>query len=261
MVTEAITPFNDKGEPLSPIDAQTGVVLPIIITEGPGFGPWWNKHHAHFEHEDFMNGTPGTRAVCFSNLRYVPKGLHKRYHDKYAGTQLPYDCDEEFRITVLGNAGYVPELGVDLSGSNPEIRYLRPEERAHLQEPGMYRIERKGEYQAEIGRFLMSYAIWQDFGDTKKTRELIDKFLSIDRKQIRKNPELQQEREQLGFWLLSKAIKAAATPIEPTFERAKQNALRIGSPTCARLVVREYVAPKLRDYIDPLEERLQLVAA
>lgn len=234
-------------KPLAFTDEVTGLPLPILPLATPGEeGQRSDAHHAFYEKELFLNGTPGTRAVRFSRLQYGPRYYHNRYHSMFKGAALPENEFQEFTLTVLGFAGYVPDEAVDTSGTEPKKVVMSQAQRHHLQLPGILRTEHRKGRKAEIGQYLMSYALG---GDTEFGKDLIKEEFIMTTNSRRKR--------ELGFWLVSQAIESAVEPINPLYELAKRNkALRLDAAPCARLAVKQHVIRHVPDYFETLEERL-----
>ena len=53
-----LVPRNDLGNPMSPVEESTGVVLPIAAS----MQGWQNRHHAHFYGRQYREGSLGQRA-------------------------------------------------------------------------------------------------------------------------------------------------------------------------------------------------------
>lgn len=252
-----IIPKNALGNDLTPVETSTRVPLPIWA---PGDGKT-NRHHAHYYAHDFENGPLESRAVRFSRLQRVRKRPHKIMHDTFDGAMLPQSPEEAFVTTVLSCAGYIPDFVIELSGNTPEITETTPHHRAELQKPGVFSIERKRQHRAEVGQFLMNYAIWQDFDHVKKP--LIDQYLSINKpwEQLLAAEE-HKPKLLLGLRLIGKAIERAVSVINPEYVRARdESALRLGAPVCAWWVVKGYVSGHEPEYFDSLHERLALAYA
>ncbi len=235
--------------PLAFVDEVTRLPLPILPQAPPGNGGYRsNLHHAFYEKEKFENGTPGQRAVRFSRLQYAPRCYHNRYHMMFSGAAMPETELEEFTLTVLGIAGYIPEQAVDTSGTEPRIVTMNKEQRRRLQLPGILRPESRHGRKAEIGQFLMRYSLAEGLEDDRVVNRTKDEFLHTTDK---------TQKQKLGFWLVARAIENAVEPINPLYELARRNqALRLGAAPSARLVVKHQVKLHIPDYFETLEEHL-----
>lgn len=257
-MSDVIIPYNERGNPMSPYEAHTGVILPIYSFASREEGQRRNRHHPHFYREDYINGTLAQRAVRFSRLQLVAVGKHKSYHDKFKGTRFPDSLQEETIVTILNYAEYVPTFAVDVSGSSFEVRELSPAEKEELQKPGTFTVERQGEKRGEIGQFLMGCALLQDIpGNAKPT--LIDEFLSITPEESMTDETLRAKKLQLGVRLLNKGIGLAVDPVNVEFSEARRRrAIPIGKPVCAWLLVKQYVAGHEPRYVDTLDQKLRV---
>lgn len=248
---EVIIPKNEIGNYLAPLETSTRVPLPIWA---PGDGST-NRHHAHFYRRNFENGPPSTRAVRFSRLQAIRKDPHRRYHEAFDGALLPDSEQEAFNIAVLNCAGYIPPYVVDLSSRSFSIQELSPSMKSQLLQPGVFSMERKNRPRADIGQFLMNFAINQNFDHVRQSQ--IEEFLSITPEMAEVDPVKKERKHHLGLRLTSKAIEVAVDPVNEPFKRAKRGELlRVGAPVCAFLVVKHYVSGHETDYLETLEERL-----
>ncbi len=258
-VGEVVVSETDDGRLLTPMEASTGTPLPLLVGSEESEAWRWDKHHANFENESFMNGTPGTRAVCFSRLQHTPVWLHRRFHERFAGTPLPDGVEAEKRQTILGLAGYVPRFGIELGIHTTAIVPLSEDERRRLCQPDVFHIEKKRKSQAEIGQFLMDCAIWEDYDSVA---DKVEEFVSIKPRMARRSPELARRWYKLGMNLLNEGMERSAEPVEGYFrtaraERAMKESL-LGKKICAWLVARRHVANYAADYLRTLEFRLRL---
>lgn len=254
-MAEFIIPVSDRGSMLTPIENATRVPLPIWA---PGDGAT-NRHHAHYYRIDFENGPHNimTRAVRFSRLQEVRKGPHRWMHDAFDGALMPRSAQEAFTITVLSCAGYIPAYAVDLTDRDPEVVEMTPRMRNELKRPGVFTIESRQGRRAEIGQFLMYYALWQKFDDEEMSK--VEQFLSITPEQMMDDELARQRKLRLGLRLTGKAIEAAVDPINSEYQRARnEDALRPGAPVCAWLAVKEFVKGYEPDYFETLELKLKL---
>lgn len=242
---------------MAPIEASTGVPLPIYQSKNVRTKAK-NRHHAYFLESEYKVAGPGYRAVRFARLQKGNKGLHILYHEMVAGAEMPASDRELFNQTLLGYAGYVPQFAVDVAEGELNIVELEPSERDAMRRKNVFQIERRSAYQAEIGSFLMNYAIWQDFEIEKRIE--LERFLSIRPRHLKKKPELRPVKERLAANLLDEALDFAVEPISKTYTEAKkERALKVGMPACALALVKSYVGEYLQDYVEPLHQRLALV--
>lgn len=236
------------GNIMSPYEISTGVILPIVSREVPTGDS--NYHHAEYYATDFLNGTLGDRASRFARLQQVDMKVHRTYHKLVDGTEKANSKHREFIKTVLGRAGYVPAYGADITGGSLDIVELSKRQRKKLREPGTFVLDRCRNNQAELGNFIMNYALEQEFYDDYDVE--IERFLAIRDRHIKKNPKVQQEREELAFKLMERALEFAVEPLMGGASPIRQRAIRIGAPACAFAIVKSYVGEHFQDYIDTL---------
>lgn len=260
MVREVITPVSNNSRPMAPYERRTGVVLPIW---GEGGGET-NRHHAHF-YRVLYEKSPRPqraflRAIRFTRLQRVSKTDHQTYHDNYDGTLLPPNEKRSFMTTILNEAGYIPPWVVDVRGSSPEIVETTDEMREALRRPGVLTIERSPHRRAEIGQFLMYYALGQHLGHVKE--ELLDEFVHLTPHRIRRSEELRERKLALGMKLTNIAIGVAVDPIERAFQQARdQQALGERASICAFHEVKQFVGGHEHQYYDTLRQQIEATIA
>ncbi len=256
--SEVRIPLNDQGQMLTPVEVSTGVPLAIAPSEKYQ-GKNKNRHHTFFYAVDYINGTPGQQATRLARLQRVNKILHRHAHEHLFGTLMPATAEEEYRQTILGYAGYVPRFGINLEDGGFGIVELSQNQLNALRRRNTFSVQRGGNARAQIGQFLMNYAIWQDFGHEKQ-RE-IEEFLEIKPSLWHDDPIAQERKIKLAASLLDLALQVSVEPIKPTYEEARKNLfVKIGAPLTAAHVVKEFVKDHLVDYVDALDFRLRLDA-
>lgn len=256
MVREVITPVSSNNRLMSPYERRTGVVLPIW---GEGGGET-NRHHAHF-YRVLYEKSPRPqraflRAIRFTRLQRVSRTDHQFYHDNFDGTLLPPNEKRSFMTTILNEAGYIPPWVVDVRGSSPEITETTPEIRAALRRPGVLTIERSPHRRAEIGQFLMYYALSQHLGHVKE--ELLGEFVELTPARTRRSEELRQRKLELGMKLTNIAIGVAVDPVERHFQQARDlEALAPQASICAFHEVKQFVDGHEPQYYDTLRQQIE----
>jgi hypothetical protein len=247
-----IVPSTAQGNPMSPIELATGVPLPIVT---PKSTQEHNRHHAHFYKYMYQAGNMGQQAVRLSRLQNVPISAHHWYHHFFDGTMLPATDAEAYTITVLNQAGYIPDFGVKIANKQATISELTGEEKKKLRRPSTFTSETQADAQIRIGQFLMYYALSQDFDRTKEL--LIEEFLGITDKDMQQNEVLRARKLQLGMKLTNSAIGRAVDPINKTFQQARKSySLRKHSPPTPWEVVKRALNGHEPDYFETLENRL-----
>lgn len=256
MVREVITPVSNNNRLMAPYERRTGVVLPIW---GEGGGET-NRHHAHFYRVLYEKSPQPQRAflraIRFTRLQRVSRTDHQFYHDNFDGTQLPANAKRSFMTTILNEAGYIPPWVVDVRGSSPEVVETTAEMRAVLRRPGILTIERSPHRRAEIGQFLMDYALRQNLGHVKE--ELLEEFVGLTPARTRRSEQLRQRKFELGTKLTNIAIGVAVDPIERPFQQARdQQALSEQASVCAFHEVKQFVDGHEPRYYDTLRQHIE----
>lgn len=254
-----LVPTNLRGNPMSPVEASSGIPLPIIAAKGKSGS---NRHHVFFFEKDYVAGPLSVQAVRYSRLQKVGIRPHTRFHQVFEGTAMPETPADAYATTILSCAGYIPRFGIKIVDREVSISELTRTERNNLRKPGVFIMERRSNAQAKVGKFLMEYALSQDFSQLEQKE--VEEFLSISDVKMRKNDVLRQRKLRLGLRLTNKAIAQAVDPINSSYRTArKQHALRQNTPPTPWEVAKLQINGRERDYIKTLEARLsdQLLAA
>lgn len=256
-MAEVLIPKDNNGRDMSPVEARTGIVLPIWA---PGDG-WTNRHHAHFYKRQYMNGPRKieTRAVRYSRLQRVLLSAHngspRAYHSQFEGTAFPRDEKQSFGIVILNCAGYIPPHVVDMTGSSAEIVGATDEMKQALRQPGVLGMENKKHARKRIGQFLMAHAVSQRFDHVKQSR--IEQFLELCKPKYISDEEAQAKRLELGLRLSNIGLGVAVNPIDKTYFQARdEEALPEEAPVCAWQVAKDVVSGFEVDYLGDLEQNL-----
>ncbi len=245
---EVMVPVNAATDkPMSPVETSTSVPLPIIGKLGRN--P--NRHHAHFYGSTYSEGTDGQQSVRHSRLQRVGAYAHMQYHRKFYGTAFPETPENEYELTVLNCAGYIPNHGVRIEKNEASIARLTMEEKEALRSPNVFSQENG----PAISRFLLDYAMEQDFNEMKQLH--IEEFLDLTPDKIAHNEALQTRKLRLAERLTHKAIGIAVDPINSRYVEAKKSEmLRDGMPSSAWEVVRNQVKWKIPQYFERIEDRI-----
>lgn len=251
---EVLIPKDAEGRDMSPVEARTGVVLPIW-SRGEGKT---NRHHGHFRKQDYLNGPRKheTRAVRSSRLQTVRKGPHRGYHEQFSGTEFPRDVRQSCGIVLFNLAHYVPPYVVDMSTPTAKIIETTPEISEELRGSEVFTLEKSRKRKREIGQFIMNCSIWQDFDSVKQLH--IEQFLELTNKRKVLGEEFEEEKYQkLGSRLINIAIGLAVHPIDKTFQEARrQQAVKDDAPVCAFKLAKDFLEGRESDYFPALGERL-----
>lgn len=245
---EVMVPINaSTGRPMSPIETATSVPLPIIGK----LGRETNKHHAHFYEHTYSEGTDGQQAVRHSRLQRVGTYVHMQYHRNFHGTAFPETPENEYELTVLNCAGYIPNHGVKIEKREVSIARLSMKEKDSLRGTNVFSQEND----LTISRFLLDYALEQDFNAMMQLD--IEEFLTLTTDKITDNEVLYNRKLRLAERLTNTAIGMAVDPIYPVYAEAKKTEmLRDGMPSSAWDVVRKQVEWIIPQYFDRLEDKI-----
>ncbi len=251
-------PITPNGAPMSPIDAATGTPLPIVASFNDKQP---NRHHAHFYKWQYTGGTLALQAVRYSRLQWSGRLAHTTYHQTFDGTELPQTPEDEYCITILNCAGFLAPYGVKIENRKVTIGELTTLERKKLRRPGMIIKEQRPEAQATIGKYLMQYALVQDFSYADQFH--IEEFLGISDEAMRLYEEARDRKLWLAMRLTNRAIGLAVDPINAHYQEARKTySLRKHMPPTPWDVAKLHIAGREPDYVEALEERLtEYVAA
>jgi hypothetical protein len=243
------TPIDQWGRPLSPMETETDVPLPIISYGHRSVKP--NKHYGYYFERHYLKGPEPIRALRYSRLQRVNPYAHEVYHGHYFGTLMPSYEPTAARGVLLGSAGLVPRLGVVIRGDDTTIRELTNQERDKLRRPNVFLSEQT----RKIGNFLMRYALDQRLDHVKQSQ--IEEFLSLTPRKIAKNERLYDRKLRLGLRITNIAISVAVDPVEDEYQSARHNlALRAGTPRTAWKLAKGFVRGLEKKHFDTLEKRL-----
>jgi hypothetical protein len=244
-------PFDHHGSPLSPMESGTNVVLPILA-QVKGVP---NKHHAYFYEAHYKEGTIAERALRYSRLQAVGRRAHKAYHHQYLGTLMPENEAAAAAAVILNSAGYMANMGVHIEEDGISIEEITPPQRVALRKPKVFSIERSITHQAEIGKFLIEYALKQNFDHVKQSH--IEEFIELTPKKMAYDHELRARKLRLGMRLTNIAISMAVDPIEAEYRDAyRKRALRKYTPATAWEWAKGLIKDHENDYLETLEDRL-----
>lgn len=243
-----LVPRNDLGNPMSPVEESTGVVLPIAAS----MQGWQNRHHAHFYGRQYREGSLGQRAQRFSRLQRMGSEPHTFFHKMVEGTAFASSEEEEFKVTVLNAAGYFPNYAVRIHEDEIWIDEITEKEQKLLRRPHILTIEDDANHEDEIGRFLMEYSIKQEFPASKQND--VEEFLAITPEEIKADYSKRAHKLKLAGQLTDTAISVALGPVYPTFTEARQaKQLKKTTQPSAWDVVKGLVKGRECDYFDRLE--------
>lgn len=183
---------------------------------------WDDDHSFFFRDAEELNDEPG-KALRLSRVQYVPRWLHDRKHNVYytGGVErLPQLEADKFALTVLACGGYTSRLALDLRGDEPKLTkmsratydFVRGKKQLHPETRKDHTLGyRTAGYSLRvIGTFFADYVRKQQI-DTAVDESVIDEFL---------HTRDEENRAQLGNFIIEKAIELAVEPIEPKYRLA-----------------------------------------
>lgn len=247
---EVLVPISSKGKPMSPVEASTGIPLPIV---GPR-GRTPNRHHAFFYADDYVRGTLGQRAVRLSRIQRVGRYVHESvFHKRFDGTAFPASESQEWEIAILSLAGYVPSFGVKFKKGQPYVEQLTVKEKKRLRRPDTIIQEKPSQEQGIISEFLLKYAYENNLGASEQL--WVEEFLAIPADSPSEGELLR--KLELAEKLTNRAIDVAVSPVNLVFSQARKlRKLKVDSQNCAWRVVKEKVAGRIPKDVGLLEDKL-----
>jgi hypothetical protein len=220
------------GEEPTPVDERTGLMPLSVITyyEEPWFDIAMGKNLHHYFHprNHVLLQDIGGQALRHCRLQAVQPELHNIgpncYHSFYAGPPIPSDKAKQFAAVILAFAGYIPEQGIDFSGSSPRVVDLDHKQLADLRvmsERANFIHYKNFKFRHSAVRlFMQDYVLGQKIPEDKKLKATIENFLTT--KDVKK-------RQWLGFLILSKVIETATDPICEQYAEIYRTGLLIPS--------------------------------
>lgn len=234
---------------------ELGMMLPIIAPRLNHKSPrGWNRHHAWYYARRFLSGTDeqpateGSRVLRYTRLQTVPIAHHNRIHRKYQGGSWRPDNEfDEFKLALLGWAGYIPDEGVQVKMTHIKQVGLTRQQKVNLRHPYVFTIERHPQAAYEIGDFMMRYIMAHGLGHLVANREsLVAQYIE--------EPD-SEKRVSRALTLVRAAAAVALDPFGPVYDEAREaESLRICAPrNLARLVV-----PHVMRHVDDVPDRLHI---
>ncbi len=235
---------------------EMGMVLPFVVSEPPRPGTkGWNHHHPWCFKWRFLSAgddnmeekaTPGSRVLHFSARQTTPVSVHRRGHGRYEkGTQRPVNEFTEVKLSLLGQAGYVPAEGIEVKKGKVNRVELTSVQKELLRGPAVFTIEYNQKAVFEIGDFFMNYILKNGLEYVMKEQQSeVDQFLG-EREVV--------EGAERADKLLDTLAAVALDQFEPSYAYAlNSDSLRLHAPrTAARLVL-----PLVRQQIIDIPDRL-----
>lgn len=254
--------------PKAPLDAITGIPLPIIPLEPDvrsGGDIWTDYHHTFYNRNNPELEDPAGKALRYSRGQAIPRWLHTAYHETFAPPDLPSSVDEKFRLTVMACANMVGPLAIDFTQADPTVPVVMTrQQHADIVNPNSMHFEyahhakRAGRRRDDIGRFFASYVLETDLQECADIG-MIEEFIDTT--------DTERQAALRGI-ILENAIELSIEPIIPVASEVMQEApasMNLASPAeKLRTTVGTFFMERCYfGYHDPLVERakstLQLV--
>jgi hypothetical protein len=226
--------------PVTPTDIETGLpycfLPPPDLPPAPSAGFRNIERHADWNHQfpksDIRHSDipviTDVGGLALQNLRvqWVDYDQHhKIYNFQFAGPVQPRSNSELFKTLVMGLAGSIPEMALDLSGDEPREVGLTPSQRHELWLSGQVRpCDARSVY-----TYLFNHVFEQDV-DHIRFLEL-EEFLQTCN---------HQRKLYLGHCLAAKLVERAVEPIESVYRSAALNPL---VPVHPRDFVKRHLTP------------------
>ena len=225
----------------TPIDEATG--LPYCFAPYDGLAPVvsrgenlarladWNhqfpKAEVKYGDNPVLEGL-GKAALVSSRVQWVDYNQHHGpYNHLYVGPQQPKTQEALVTTLVMAEAGFIPEMAIDLSGEEPTEVGLTIEQRHHLWESGQVRVWDP----VSVRKYLFEYVFQQEVDHIRDSE--LDEFLHTFNL---------ERRIHLGHLLAAKIVERAVEPVDGIYRAArKQGLLSSGSASH----VRDFVKPRL----------------
>ncbi len=242
--------------------------LPLAIaktepTKGAQFSFRDYHHHFHPERHEQIQDVAGL-ALRYSRGQYMPRAIHDRYHEIFAGPQLSGDSSEKYRLCVLACAGVVPRQAIELS-TRHEYRVIDLSHDAHAELAdrrsifieGAWRKNKSGglkqgnnrEIRKSIGRFFAQYALQQDIHSVVSER-VVAEFLDAS--------TITRRRKELGNFILKEVLDTTIEEISPVHIAAQAEGLVSGQNNRQpRKVIRSFFTTEFfPDYYGQIVQKL-----
>jgi len=201
-------------ELVTPVDELSGLPLPIAPTEyilpqeSPNFADW--HHHFHpASHEDMKS--IGGIAIRNCRVQLVARRDHNEgpssYHRFYSGPPIPEEENDQFSLTVLACAGYIPSQAIDLRSGEPKVVDLSHTQQKILRQRQDVFGYRNLRYAYDpIRSFYTEYSMSRDISCLNEIE--IEEFLTT-------KDELRQKF--LGHFLLAQVVKIASEDVHAKY--------------------------------------------
>lgn len=233
-----------SGTEFTPLDELTGLPLPIYTRRYDYFQHERNfHHHFHPSNSRELQGYYEGKPVRYSRGQEIQKYLHDRYHDIFAGPQLPETRKDKFTMTVLALSGVVPRQAIDLyQHGEYRIVDLSRGEHAFISKPTRMHMEsdrnnktgeqkrQKDKQRERVGRFFADYVVEQALEEVITT-DVIERFLHTPN---------EKEKQNLGRLMLDNAVDASVAELVTVHDEARRAGMVASGALAVKEVVEKY---------------------
>ncbi len=226
----------------TPIDEFSG--LPYCFAASADLAPVAPKGMNHDRHGDWNHVFPryevrtsdspalqddmAKLALISSRVQWVDYDQHHEvYNHQFVGPPQPQTEEALATTLVMAEAGFIPEMAIDLSDGEPRVVGQTLAERHEFLLSGQVRAWDK----VAVRKWLFGYVFRQEVDHIRENE--LDEFLhTFDL----------ERRIQLGHLLAAKMVERAVEPIDAVYSTArKQGLLPMGATTN----IRDFVKPRL----------------
>lgn len=199
------------------------------------------------------------KAVRYSRGQLLPKRLHQRYHDIFAGPELPISTTEKFGSVVLSLSGVVPRQAIYLTRSgdyqvrglsNSHYNFLNDSSRMYHEDAHK---ENASAFKREwFGRFFAKFALEQSLTEII-SESVINEFL-------RSSDEIR--KRTLGNTMLEAALNTSLDTLTPVYREARREGMVLNPLIEPFSVVPRFITERTAlEFHQSLENTLQLSIA
>lgn len=166
------------------------------------------KHNVQTGDHPVLTDDVARTALSQLRVQWVDyRQHHGPYNHLFADPVYPETPQALFQTLAAGDAGYVPEQAIDLSGKVPKIIGLTKKQRKWLWTSGQVRTS----CPSAVRGYMRRYVIEQDVDHIDRGK--VEDFIYVAER---------EERVRLAQELAVQVTERAAEPIEPVFQEARR---------------------------------------
>lgn len=167
-------------------------------------------------------------ALISARVQWVDYDQHHYvYNPQFVGPPHPQDEEALATTLVMTEAGFVPEMAIDLSGSEPRVVGQTLAQRHEFWLSGQVRAWDV----VAVRKWLFGYVFRQEVDHIRESE--LDEFLHTFNL---------ERRIHLGHCLAAKMVERAVEPIDAVYSTARKQGLL---PVAATANIRDFVKPRL----------------